>query len=133
MLMPPVDRYMTASPHTVAPTDAMTTAHHLMRAHGFRHLPVVQAGALIGMLSDRDLRLIEALRYESPDQVTVAEAMTHGAIAFSPHTPLDEVIERMASERCDAVAVVGKRGVEGIFTASDALRALADLLRREAA
>ena len=131
--MPSVSRYMTTKPRTVAPTDPMTVAHELMRERGFRHLPVVHEGKLIGILSDRDLHLLEALRYESPDQVAVGEAMRPVAISVAPETPLDEVIDRMSLERCDAIAVVGRDGVVGIFTATDALWALADLLRREAA
>lgn len=133
MLMPTVSRYMTTNPRTVAPTDPMTVAHDVMRERGCRHVPVVHGGNLIGILSDRDLHLLEALRYESPDQVTAAEAMRPVALAVSPDAPLDEVIERMSEDRCDAIAVVGKTGVVGIFTATDALWALTDLLRREAA
>lgn len=133
MLMPTVSRYMTANPRTVSPADPMTVAHEVMRERGFRHLPVVHHGKLVGILSDRDLHLLEALRYESPDQVAVGEAMRRVAIAVAPETPLDEAIERMSQERCDAIAVVGPEGVVGIFTATDALWALADLLRREAA
>lgn len=133
MLMPTVSRYMTPNPRTVAPTDPMTVAHAVMRERGCRHVPVVHDGNLIGLLSDRDLHLLEALRYESPDQVTAGEAMRPAAIVVAPDAPLDEVIERMSEERCGAVAVVGKTGVVGIFTATDALWALTDLLRREAA
>lgn len=50
-----------------------------------------------------------------------------------PETALDEMIERMREERRDAIAVVEKTGVMGIFTATNALRALTDLLQREAA
>ena len=133
MLMPTVNRYMTPNPRTVAPADPMSVAHDLMREYGFRHVPVVQDGKLIGIVSDRDLHLLEALRYESADQVTVAEAMRRAVSTVAPDAPLDEAIERMSRERCDALAVVGKAGVVGIFTATDALWALTDLLRREAA
>jgi acetoin utilization protein AcuB len=133
MLMPTVQRYMTANPRTVAPADPMSIAHELMRAYGFRHVPVVDDGKLVGIVSDRDLHLLEALRYESADQVTVAEAMRRAVSTVAPDAPLDEAIERMSRERCDALAVVGKAGVVGIFTATDALWALTDLLRREAA
>lgn len=133
MLMPSVNRYMTVNPRTVAPADPISVAHDLMREHGFRHVPVVHDGKLIGIVSDRDLHLLEALRYESADQVTVAEVMRRAVSTIAPDAPLDEAIERMSRERCDALAVVGKTGVVGIFTATDALWALTDLLRREAA
>jgi acetoin utilization protein AcuB len=124
---------MTSNPCTVAATDPMSMAHGRMREHGFRHLPVVHDGKLLGIVSDRDVHLLDARQYESPDQVTVGEAMRRGVITAAPDEPLDDVIERMSHERCDGVAVVGKGGVVGIFTATDARWALTDLLRREAA
>lgn len=133
MLMPTVNRYMTANPRTVAPADPMSAAHDLMREHGFRHLPVVHEGKLIGIVTDRDLHIPEALRYEPVSQVTVARAMQRAVSTIAHDAPLDEAIERMSQERCDALVVVGKTNVVGIFTASDALFALTDLLRREAA
>jgi acetoin utilization protein AcuB len=133
MLIPTVNRYMTANPYTVDPADPMSVAHDLMREYGFHHVPVVHDGKLVGIVSDRDLHLLEALRYESTDQVTVAEAMRRAVSTVAPDAPLDEAIDRMSRERCDALAVVGKTGVIGIFTATDALWALTDLLRREAA
>jgi acetoin utilization protein AcuB len=132
MLMPTVNRYMTANPRTVAPADLMSAAHDLMREHGFRHVPVVHDGKLIGIVTDRDLHTVETLRYEPVSQVTVARAMQRAVSTIAPDAPLDEALERMSQERCDALAVVGKTGVVGIFTASDALWALTDLLRREA-
>ena len=133
MLMPTVSRFMTANPRSVAPADLMSAAHDLMREYGFRHVPVVQEGKLVGMVSDRDLHTVEILRYEPVSQVTVARAMQRAVSTIAPDAPLDEAIERMSRERCDALAVVGKTGVVGIFTAADALWALTDLLRREAA
>ena len=133
MLMPTVNRYMTPNPRTVAPSDPMSVAHELTREHGFRHVPVVHDGKLIGIVSDRDLHLLEALRYESADEVTVAEAMRPAVSTVAADAPLDEAIDRMSQERCDALAVVDRTGVVGIFTATDALWALTDLLRREAA
>ena len=59
--------------------------------------------------------------------------MTANPRTVAPDVPVDEAIERRSRDGCDALAVVGKTGVVGIFTATDALWALTDLLRREAA
>lgn len=133
MMMPTVSRYMTANPLTVAPADLITAAHDLMREHGVRHLPVVHDGKLIGIVTDRTPHTIETLRYVPVSQVTVARAMQRDVSTIAHDTPLDEAIERMSQQRCDALVVVGKTKVMGIFTTSDALWALTDLLRREAA
>ena len=132
MLMPTVHRYMTLDPHTVSPRDSMSTAHRVMREQGIRHLPVVDDAKLVGILSDRDLRLGE-LRSSDPDAIAVEEVMTTCVLAVAPNTPLDEAIELMSTARCSSLVVIGKDGVVGILTASDALFALTDLLRRNAA
>jgi acetoin utilization protein AcuB len=132
MLMPTVDRYMTLHPYTVVPSDPMSVAHRLMREHLFRHLPVIDDGKLVGILSDRDLHLTQTA-LSDPNQVTVAEVMTTCVLAVTPETPLDEAIELMSTARCSSLVVMGRTGVAGILTATDALWALTDLLRREAA
>jgi CBS domain-containing protein len=46
---------MTANPVTIGPRDHANDALELMRTHGFRHLPVVEGGRAVGMVSVRDL------------------------------------------------------------------------------
>ena len=131
MLMPTVHRYMTFDPYTVSARDSMTTAHRIMREHDIRHLPVVDDTRLVGIVSDRDLRLRAVS--SDPDAIAVQEVMTTCVLSVTPHTPLDEAIELMSTARCNSLVVIGKDGVVGILTASDALFALTDLLRRNAA
>ncbi len=58
----PVTDFMTPSPETVAPTDVLAVALGKMDAGGYRHLPVVQAGKPVGVISVRDvLRHLTAL------------------------------------------------------------------------
>lgn len=58
----PVSRFMTPNPETVAPTDALAFALGKMDAGGYRHLPVVEAGRPVGVISVRDvLRHITAV------------------------------------------------------------------------
>jgi len=132
MLMPTVHRYMTSNPFTVHPRDPMAKAHALMRKHDIRHLPVVDDGLLVGIVTDRDLRL-ERTETPDPNTVLVAHVMTKCVLGVTPEMPLDQAIELMSRARCGSLIVVGKTGVVGILTATDALWALTDLLRREAA
>jgi acetoin utilization protein AcuB len=65
---------------------------------------------------------------------TVHRYMTLNPLTVTAEMPLDEAIELMSTSRSGALIVLGKTGtVLGILTASDALWALTDLLRREAA
>ena len=50
-----VSSWMTRDPMTVAPDDDTETALNTMLTHGFRHLPVVDGGEVIGIVSIRDL------------------------------------------------------------------------------
>lgn len=130
--MPRVSRYMSREPVTIAPSAPMSLAHRLMREGALRHLPVVEHGRLVGIVSDRDLHLFETLRDVDPTEVSVGEAMTADVYAVPPDTALDEVAAEMMERKLGSVVVVGALGIEGIFTAVDALRALLDVLAREA-
>ncbi|TMQ25902.1 MAG: CBS domain-containing protein [Deltaproteobacteria bacterium] len=118
MLMPSISRYMTRQPWTIR-RDA---------------LPVLEAGKLVGIVSDRDLHLIETLPDGDPDEVEVEDAMTEDVYAASPDDPVDAVVERMADHKYGSAVVMNRRGVvEGIFTTIDAMQVLADVLRRATA
>jgi acetoin utilization protein AcuB len=130
MLMPPISRYMTRQPWTIERNATLTAAHRLMRAHGIRHLPVLEAGKLIGIVSERDLHLIETLPDADPDEVQVEEAMTDQVYIAAPRDEVADVVERMSDQKIGSVIVMDDARVEGIFTSIDALQVLASLLRR---
>lgn len=134
MLMPSISRYMTRQPWTIRRDAKMSQAHQVMRLHRIRHLPVLEAGKLVGIVSDRDLHLIETLPDGDPDEVEVEDAMTEDVYAASPDDPVDAVVERMADHKYGSAVVMNRRGVvEGIFTTIDAMQVLADVLRRATA
>src|SRR3954468_23986531 len=68
--------YMSVSPHTIGAGQKLTVAHQFMREHAIRHLPVLENGQLVGIISQRDLYFIETLRGSEPDEVTIEEAMS---------------------------------------------------------
>jgi acetoin utilization protein AcuB len=131
MLMPHMSSCMTKQPWTIRKDAKMSQAHELMRAHRIRHLPVLEGGLLVGIVSDRDLHLIETLPDSDPDEVTVEEAMTNDVYAAGLDDPVGPVAERMAAHKYGCAIVVNRRGgVEGIFTTVDAMQVLADVLRK---
>jgi acetoin utilization protein AcuB len=84
----------------------------------------------VGVLSDREVESLEAL--PGSGRMTVEEAMVPDVYVTSDQAPLDDVAEEMARRRVgSAVVVAGDDDdkVLGVFTAVDALRALADALR----
>jgi acetoin utilization protein AcuB len=130
MLMPAVTHYMTRQPWTIDRGATLAEAHGLMREHRIRHLPVLDGGQLVGIVSQGDLHLLETIAEFPLDGVEVAEAMTPNPCIVTSDTALDEVVEIMADKKYGSVIVVGREGVEGIFTTVDACRAFADVLRR---
>ncbi len=122
MLIPPISRYMTPTPFVIEERMRLTEAGELMREHRVGHLPVVDHGRLVGLVCKHDL-----LRIHSPDDV-VQDAMSP-ATTVGAATPIDEVVALMETKQAGSVVVVQDADVTGIFTRTDAMRALVDLLR----
>lgn len=127
--IPTLQKYMTTVPHTIGKDQKLSAAYKLMRDHHIRHLPVLEGGALVGILSDRDVHFIESLHGVDADKVTVEDAMTAAPYTVSPNAGLDEVVSTMAEHRYGSAVVVQNEKVVGIFTAVDALGAFAELLQ----
>jgi acetoin utilization protein AcuB len=118
---------MTRTPHTIGAEQTLKVARQLMSEHRVRHLPVLHGGALVGMLSEREVQSLEALPGSS--LLTVEEAMVPDAYVTPADAPLKTVAGEMAKRRLGSALVVDGTTVIGVFTAVDAFRALADALR----
>lgn len=126
--IPAVEKFMTRTPHSVGVDQPLNRAHAMMREHHIRHLPVLHGGRLMGVVSDRDLHIMETIAGVDPRAVEVGEAMSTVVYAVPPGTPLDEVAREMAEHRYGCVVVMEHEKVVGIFTTVDLARALAELL-----
>jgi acetoin utilization protein AcuB len=127
-----IRRYMTVNPHAVSSRHTLAEAHQTMRERGVRHLPVVDDGKLQGVVSQRDLYLLETLRGVDVGRELVEEAMSDEPFVVAPDASLDEVAEAMANSKHGSALVVDGAMLVGIFTSTDALRALVTLVRRRA-
>ena len=127
--IPSIQKYMTAAPHSIGSDQTIATASRMMNEHHIRHLPVLHGGRLLGILTDRDIKLIETFRDVDTAKVAVDEAMTEKPYSVSPESPLDEVVETMAANKYGSAVVMQNQKVVGIFTTVDACEALAALLR----
>jgi acetoin utilization protein AcuB len=128
-----VGAIMTPQPVTVGRKESLATAHRLMRAHAVRHLPVLEHGDLVGILSQRDLLFLETIRGVDTDEDIVEDAMTTDTYAVSPDTPIATVARQMARKRYGCAVVMERGRVAGIFTATDALRIVAAVVPAAAA
>jgi acetoin utilization protein AcuB len=126
--IPTLQKYMTTTPHAIGEDQTLKLAHEVMREHRIRHLPVLRGGKLVGLISQRDLALIETLQDVDPTKVTVDDAMSTEVFSADPSTPLDEVVGTMADKKYGCCVAMQNSKVVGIFTTVDACRALGELL-----
>jgi acetoin utilization protein AcuB len=124
-----IRRFMTPTPHTITTRHTLAEAHQTMRERGVRHLPVVLDGKLLGVVSQRDLYLLETLRGVDVGREMVEEAMSDEPFVVSPDASLADVAEAMARSKHGSALVMESDTVVGIFTSTDAMRALVALLR----
>ena len=132
MLMPPVDRYMTRVPITIEPDSSVATARELMTLRMIHHLPVVERGNLVGILSERDVQVLASVPGIDLSHVEISSVMGKPHAVWT-ETGLDTVSELMRDQKCDCVLVRDRGGLKGIFTVVDALGALDDVLQRATA
>jgi len=130
-MKPMIRKFMTANPRTIGQEQTLAVAHGLMREHNVRHLPVLEGGKLVGMLSQRDLHLVETLRDVDPATTKVEQAMTMDVYVTSPTTPLEEAARVMAEHKYGSAVVLDRGKIVGVFTTVDALVALANMLEKE--
>ena len=122
-----VGALMTPQPLTIGRKESLSTAHRLMRTHHIRHLPVLERGELIGVVSQRDLYFLETIRGVDIDEDLVEDAMSSETYAVTPDAPIATVARQMARHRYGCAVVIERRKVVGIFTVTDALRLVAGL------
>jgi len=127
---PQVIAFMTPFPHSIDVDAPLEDAHKLMREHRFRHLPVMSGGEIVGVLTDRDIKLVLGPDFGTPDEreLRVRDAYVERPCVVPASTPVAKVARVMAQNRIGS-AIVTKHGkLVGIFTVTDACRALAEII-----
>ncbi len=131
-MIPAVKSVMTPFPYAVPLQSSLADAQAMMREHRVRHLPVIDGHQLVGVLSDRDIKLILGpdFDYPPPGELTVADAYQSDSYTVDLNTPLDAVLLEMAEQHIGSALVTRKGGLAGIFTATDACREFGLLLKK---
>lgn len=125
----PISRYMTLTPKTINHDQTLEQAAEYMRKLHVRHLPVTKHGHLLGVVSDRDIKLMFAFRELGALNTPIETVVTPNPYVVESTTLLSEVAQHMADEKYGCVLVMEDSRLIGIFTAVDALRALSDVFR----
>lgn len=125
----PISTFMTPAPISIGRQQPMAEASRRMTEHRIRHLPVLDGGRVVGILSDRDIAMVESFPGVNANDVTVEEAMTPDPYVVHPNTPLVEVVAQLAEHKYGTAVVIENNRLAGIFTLVDAMRAFAGFLR----
>ena len=129
-----VGKRMTRNPKTVPPDAPLSAAARILREHGFHHLPVVEGGALVGILSDTDLRnaSLDAVAGrkagEAGKDPPVRDAMRTQVWSVTPDDSVEDALLILSRERFGALPVLSGDKLVGILTRSDLLSAFVDIL-----
>ncbi|NOT79787.1 MAG: CBS domain-containing protein [Bacteriovoracaceae bacterium] len=126
--IPQIQKFMTTCPLTVNSDQTLKFAKSMMKEHSIRHLPVLDDGALVGMITERDIDYITSLSGVNVETEKVSQAMTQELCKVNPETALGEVCKLMASEKIGSVLVEDNKKLVGIFTWIDALKAMDELM-----
>ena len=130
-----VRHVMSRPPITVEPSTLLLDAALTLRTGAIRHLPVVENGKLVGLLTDRDIQRCAPSRLipiteDGYNQVfadtTVARVMTREPLSVAPDLALPAAIALMQQSRYGCLPVVENGELVGILTRSD----LVDILHR---
>lgn len=121
---------MTRSVHTIGASLTLADAARMMKKHKIRHLPVLEGNALVGLLSDRDVQVLSSVSELDPSCILVEDAMTKAPWTVLPTTPLLEVATHMAKKKLGSAVVLENDKVVGVFTTTDGMRVLGELLAR---
>lgn len=119
-----VSRWMTKDPAAVESTDTLAAVRKIMDQGRFHRAPVVDGGKLVGIVSDRDLRQHTG----ALARVKVNAAMSTPVVSVTPSTMLEEAANLMVKHKVGGLPVVDRGRLAGIITATDLLRAFADML-----
>jgi acetoin utilization protein AcuB len=126
---------MSAKPITVDPETPMLDARQRMLDERIRHLVVTDHGRVVGIVTDRDVRLnlpspatslsVWEVNYLLA-RLTVGEVMTRSVIVVDPDRPVSEAARIMIDHKIGALPVVDAGSLVGIITESDFVRAMAE-------
>jgi acetoin utilization protein AcuB len=130
---------MTRDPLTVTPAETVAQAEELMAENRIRQLPVVNDRALVGIITDRDLRsflsgslLATPEARESALGSEVSDVMTTHPLTVSPDDELQDAVEILLEEKIGGIPVVDEaEGLVGIVTYVDVLRCFLSRLQED--
>ena len=126
--------WMTRNLVTLSPEASVAEALTLCRERRIRHIPILEEGRLVGIVSDRDLRdaspaLGDAERASALQETRIGDVMTREVITADPQDSIENAAQEMYEHKIQSLPVIVEEPVAeeellGIITSSDVMRAL---------
>jgi len=132
-----VRELMTPNPITVNPSDSLGDAVTAMANHRIHELPVLEGGALVGIITERDVKMAlgpdsRGMRIDSidPRQLdgSVEWFMTVHATTVQASATVGDAVRQMLDLRVGALPVIDGGELVGILSVTDVLRVSLPLL-----
>jgi acetoin utilization protein AcuB len=129
--LPQILAFMTPFPYSIDIEAPLAEAHAFLRDRHIRHLPVTKDGELAGILTDRDIKLALGPDLDSPPEreLSVRDVYQPDSYVVEAAALLQDVADTMAQRHVGSALVTRGGKLVGIFTTTDACRALARVLR----
>jgi len=115
---------MTSDPVTIGPRDNLSNAKRLMDVGGFRRVPVVDDGRLVGILTERDLHKHSGFL----ESTRVNAAMRTALVTVTPHNTVEDAARLMLKHKIGGLPIVADGKLVGIVTTTDLLRAFLNVV-----
>ena len=132
----PISSIMTREVITLSLSDTLYSAEKRMKTNHIRHMPVVNEGKLIGLISLSDLQrisFIDAYSKEGTEDtpvynmLSIKDLMIKNPLTASPRTTILEVSKLLASKEFHSLPVVDQDKLVGIITTTDLLHYFIEL------
>lgn len=127
-----IDTFCTEQVATIDADDSVHNAQQVIARHGIRHLPVTVDHRCVGVLSERDIHAAMAVKGANARTLHVSDIFSKNAYVAHPGSSLEVVAKEMAEKKFGSAVITDEGGkVVGIFTSTDAMRALSRILAGE--
>jgi predicted transcriptional regulator len=126
-----VREIMMGSPVTLKPDETLDLANDVISLGRIRHIPIIEDGRLVGVLSERDMMgaattTIFGLKRKSKSallkSVLIKDVMKKKVVTVKPDTPIKDAAHLMKEKKIGCVPVVNDGSLVGLVTTTDILR-----------
>jgi len=128
---------MSNDPVTLDAHATLDVADDLMKLKRIRHLPVLEDGRLVGLVTQRDLFLagvssVLNFRHQAEKEwlgrISIREVMTTELVTIAPDTDVEEAVDRMLEHKIGCLPVIAGGTLVGLLSETDCLRYLKRIL-----